>query len=49
MSGFADFPGSEVRARLDHPVIDADAHMLEAEFAFEDFDDLDIRAADLPR
>ena len=37
MSGFADFPGSEVRARLDHPVIDADAHMLEAEFAFEDF------------
>ena len=29
MSGFADFPGSEVRARLDHPVIDCDAHVVD--------------------
>ena len=32
MSGFADFPGSEVRARLDHPVIDCDAHVVEGAF-----------------
>lgn len=37
MSGFAQYPGSEVRARLDHPVIDADAHVLECEFAIHDF------------
>ena len=37
MSGFAQYPGSEVRARLDHPVIDADAHVLECEFAINDF------------
>jgi predicted TIM-barrel fold metal-dependent hydrolase len=37
MSGFAQFPGSDVRARLDHPVIDADAHVLECEFALDDF------------
>ncbi|MEO6626774.1 MAG: amidohydrolase family protein [Burkholderiaceae bacterium] len=37
MSGFAQFPGSDVRARLDHPVIDADAHVLECEFAINDF------------
>ena len=37
MSGFADFPGSDVRARLDHPVIDCDAHVVEARFAIEDF------------
>ena len=37
MSGFAQFPGCEVRARLDHPVIDADAHVLECEFAINDF------------
>ena len=37
MSGFAQFPGSDVRARLDHPVIDADAHVLECEFALNDF------------
>ena len=37
MSGFAQFPGCEVRARLDHPVIDADAHVLECEFALNDF------------
>jgi predicted TIM-barrel fold metal-dependent hydrolase len=37
MSGFADFPGCDVRARLDHPVIDCDAHVVEARFAIEDF------------
>jgi predicted TIM-barrel fold metal-dependent hydrolase len=31
------FPGSEVRARLDHPVIDADAHVVECDFAHLDF------------
>lgn len=37
MSGFEGFPGSEVRARLDHPVIDADAHVVECDFAHLDF------------
>ncbi|MBL8381052.1 MAG: amidohydrolase family protein [Burkholderiales bacterium] len=37
MSGFAQFPGCDVRAKLDHPVIDADAHVLECEFALDDF------------
>ncbi len=37
MSGFAQFPGCDVRANLDHPVIDADAHVLECEFALNDF------------
>lgn len=37
MSGFANFPGSDVRAKLDHPVIDADAHVLECDFAVMDF------------
>ena len=37
MSGFAGFPGCDVRAKLDHPVIDADAHVVECEFALHDF------------
>lgn len=37
MSGFAQFPGCDIHARLDHPVIDADGHLIECEFAFEDF------------
>ncbi|MGO8919498.1 MAG: amidohydrolase family protein [Stellaceae bacterium] len=37
MSGFEGFPGGEVRARLDHPVIDADAHVVECDFAHLDF------------
>ncbi len=37
MSGFAAFPGSDVRKRVDHPVIDADAHVVESNFAFLDF------------
>ena len=28
---------ADIRARLDHPVIDADAHIVEAPFAFQDF------------
>ena len=31
------FPGSAVRARLDHPVIDADGHVVECDFAHLDF------------
>ena len=37
MSGFANFPGRDVRAKLDHPVIDCDAHVVECQFAIEDF------------
>ena len=37
MSGFASFPGSDVRAKLDHPVIDCDAHVIEMPAAIEDF------------
>jgi predicted TIM-barrel fold metal-dependent hydrolase len=31
------FPGRDVRAKLDHPVIDADAHIVECDFAHLDF------------
>ncbi|HZB92071.1 MAG TPA: hypothetical protein VE397_11550, partial [Stellaceae bacterium] len=34
---FEGFPGGEVRAKLDHPVIDADAHIVECDFAHLDF------------
>ena len=34
---FEGFPGREVRAKLDHPVIDADAHIIECDFAHLDF------------
>jgi predicted TIM-barrel fold metal-dependent hydrolase len=37
MSGFADFPASVIREKLDHPVIDADAHVVECDFAHQDF------------
>jgi predicted TIM-barrel fold metal-dependent hydrolase len=37
MSGFEGFPGRDVRAKLDHPVIDADAHVVESDFAHLDF------------
>ena len=30
---FEGFPGREVRAKLDHPVIDADAHIVESDSA----------------
>ena len=29
--------GAEVRAKLDHPVVDADGHMMECSFAVLDF------------
>ncbi len=34
---FEGFPGCDVRAKLDHPVIDADAHVVECDFAHLDF------------
>jgi len=34
---FEGFPGRDVRAKLDHPVIDADAHIVECDFAHLDF------------
>src|SRR5665213_877617 len=37
MSGYAGFPGSAIRAKLDHPVIDADAHIVECGFAINDY------------
>jgi predicted TIM-barrel fold metal-dependent hydrolase len=37
MSGFNNLPGAEVRAKLDHPVIDADAHIVECNFALMDY------------
>ena len=37
MSGAAGFPGSEVRAKLDHPVIDADGHVIECEWLLDEY------------
>ncbi len=37
MSGHADLPGSEVRAKLDHPVIDADGHTIECEWLLDEY------------
>jgi predicted TIM-barrel fold metal-dependent hydrolase len=37
MSGHAEVPGSEIRARLNHPVVDADGHMVECEWLLEDY------------
>ena len=34
---FEGFPGRDVRAKLDHPIIDADAHVIECDFAHLDF------------
>jgi len=34
---FEGFPGRDVREKLDHPVIDADAHIIECDFAHLDF------------
>src|SRR5262249_46893930 len=34
---FEGFPGRRVREKLDHPVIDADAHIIECDFAHLDF------------
>lgn len=37
MAGGGSLSGSAIRARLDHPVIDADAHVVECDFAHLDF------------
>jgi predicted TIM-barrel fold metal-dependent hydrolase len=37
VSGYAGFPGRDVRAKLDHPVVDADAHVVEPLFAIEGY------------
>jgi predicted TIM-barrel fold metal-dependent hydrolase len=37
MSGHAGFPGSEVRAKLDHPVVDADGHTIECEWLLDEY------------
>jgi predicted TIM-barrel fold metal-dependent hydrolase len=34
---FEGFPGRQVREKLDHPVIDGDAHIIECDFAHYDF------------
>jgi predicted TIM-barrel fold metal-dependent hydrolase len=36
MSGYSNLTGAEVRAKLNHPVIDADAHVVECMFAVFD-------------
>jgi predicted TIM-barrel fold metal-dependent hydrolase len=36
MSGYSNLRGADVRAKLDHPVIDADAHIVETNFALMD-------------
>jgi hypothetical protein len=36
MSGYSNLRGAEIRAKLDHPVIDADAHIVECQFALND-------------
>ncbi len=36
MSGYSNLRGSEVRAKLDYPIIDADAHIVECNFALMD-------------
>jgi predicted TIM-barrel fold metal-dependent hydrolase len=37
MSGHAEYPGSEVRAKLDHPVVDADGHTIECEWLLDEY------------
>ncbi|HEV8021086.1 MAG TPA: amidohydrolase family protein [Candidatus Lustribacter sp.] len=37
MSGHAEFPGSDVRAKLDHPVVDADGHVIECEWLLDEY------------
>ena len=37
MSGHAEFPGSEVRSKLDHPVVDADGHVIECEWLLDEY------------
>ena len=37
MTGDSKLTGADIRAKLDHPVVDADGHMIEATFAVFDF------------
>ena len=37
MSGHASLTGAQVRAKVGHPIIDGDAHIVECMFAYEDF------------
>ena len=37
MTGDSNLSGADIRAKLDHPVVDADGHMLESPFAVLDF------------
>ena len=37
MSGHSDLTGGEIRAGLDHPVVDADAHIVECNFVVDDY------------
>jgi predicted TIM-barrel fold metal-dependent hydrolase len=37
MSGHADVRGSEIRAKLDHPVIDTDGHLVECGWLIDDY------------
>src|SRR5271170_247170 len=37
MSGFPEIAGSDVRARLDHPVVDADGHLIECEWLIDEY------------
>ncbi len=37
MTGDSKMIGADIRAKLDHPVVDADGHMLESTFAVLDF------------
>jgi predicted TIM-barrel fold metal-dependent hydrolase len=37
MSGHTDVPGSAIRAELDHPIVDADAHIVECNFVADDY------------
>jgi predicted TIM-barrel fold metal-dependent hydrolase len=37
MSGHSGVPGREIRAKVGHPIVDVDAHVLECTFAVRDF------------
>ena len=37
MSGYTDVTGAEVRAKLDHPVVDADGHLIECEWLLDEY------------
>jgi predicted TIM-barrel fold metal-dependent hydrolase len=37
MSGYAGFPGHVVREKVGHPIVDADAHIVECPFVLDDY------------